>query len=140
MKSRLCVASRPLKPTMVFDGDCDFCTRWIRRWQKTTGDCVEYVAFPDDRIAKEFPELPRERCEAAVHLIGSDGAVFDGAEAVLRALACDPSKQWPLRWYQKSRAFAGVAERSYRFVAEHRRLFSRLAPRHTDRIRPIGKQ
>jgi predicted DCC family thiol-disulfide oxidoreductase YuxK len=126
MKPNLHVATPPPKPLMIFDGDCDLCIHWIGRCRQATGDCVEYVPFQDSRAATLFPELPRERCGNAVQFIETDGTVFEGAEAVFRALARNPSKQWPLRWYQKSRMFAKLAERSYRFVADHRRLFSRL--------------
>ena len=120
------VAAPPPKPLMIFDGDCDFCAHWIRRWQQATGDRVEYLPFQNPRVAEQFPELPRENFATAVHLIEPDGAVFFGAEAAFRALAHNPAKQLPLRWYQRSPAFANFTERAYRFVAEHRPLFSRL--------------
>ena len=44
MKSGIRVATPPPKPLMVFDGDCNFCTLWIRRWQQMTGDAVDYLA------------------------------------------------------------------------------------------------
>ncbi len=120
------MAAPPLKPLMIFDGDCDFCTLWIRRWQQATGEAVEYLPFQDPCVAAQFPELPREKCEAAVQLVETDGAVYSGAEAVFRALGHNPSRQRLLGFYQRSPAFARVAEGSYRFVAEHRPFFSRL--------------
>ena len=38
MQSGIRVATPPPKPLMVYDGDCNFCTLWIRRWQQLTGD------------------------------------------------------------------------------------------------------
>ncbi|MCU0783253.1 MAG: DUF393 domain-containing protein [Verrucomicrobia bacterium] len=121
------VAAPPPKPLMFFDGDCNFCARWIRRWQQATGDRVEYLPFQDSRVAQQFPEVPRENFATSVHLIEPDGAVFFGAEAAFRALAHNPAKGRPLRWYQQSPVFANLAERAYRFVAGHRALFSRIA-------------
>jgi len=136
MKCDLHVATPPPKPLMIFDGNCNFCTLWICRWQQATGDHVEYLPLQDARVAQQFPELPRERFEIAVHLIEPDGAVYTGAEAVFRALAHNPAKGRPLRWYQQSTGFAGATERCYRFVAEHRPLFSWLTRigwgRHVD--------
>ena len=47
MKSDIRVATPPPKPLMVFDGDCNFCTLWIRRWQQMTGDAVDYLPSQD---------------------------------------------------------------------------------------------
>ena len=137
MKCDLHVASSPPKPLMIFDGDCNFCALWIRRWQQATGDAVEYHPFQDARITEQFPELSRKQFETAVHLVEPDGAVYRGAEAVFRALAHNPRKCGPLRWYQQSAGFAAATERCYRFVAEHRPLFSWLTRigwgRHAER-------
>jgi predicted DCC family thiol-disulfide oxidoreductase YuxK len=111
---------------MVFDGDCNFCTLWIRRWQQMTGESVDYLPAQDPRITAQFPEIPRERFDTAVQLIEPGGLVYSGAKAVFRVLAYDPKRQWPMRYYKKSPAFANITEWAYRFVAEHRTLFSRL--------------
>jgi predicted DCC family thiol-disulfide oxidoreductase YuxK len=124
MKSEIRVAKPPPKPLMVFDGDCNFCTLWIRRWQQATGDSVDYLPAQDPRIKAQFPEIPAERFDTAVQLIEPDGAVYSGAEAVFRALAQNPSRRWSLRCYQNSGAFAKFTECSYSFVARHRPLFS----------------
>lgn len=111
---------------MVFDGDCNFCAIWIRRWRHTTGNRVDYLPFQDTSVTARFPEIPRERFETAVHLIEPDGAVYSGAEAAFRALGCNPREQWLLDWYNHSVFFARSSERAYRFVATHRTLFSKL--------------
>jgi predicted DCC family thiol-disulfide oxidoreductase YuxK len=118
-------APRP-KPLMIFDGDCDFCTRWIRRWQKATGNSVDYLPFQDPRVAKQFPELGKEELATSVHLVECNGDVFFGAEAALRALATNTRKQRLLRWYQRFPIFARFAECAYRFVAKHRGLLSQM--------------
>ena len=61
------VVTLPAKPVLIFDGDCNFCRRWILRWQQATGERVEYIPFQDPTVAQRFPELTRERCEQAVH-------------------------------------------------------------------------
>ncbi len=106
---------------MIFDGDCNFCTLWVRRWQQATRDHVNYIPFQDPRVATQFPELPRERFETAVHLVEPDGAVFSGAEAAFRALAHNSHKKWLLGWYDNSPAFARATEWAYRLLARHRR-------------------
>lgn len=119
-------ASPPEKPLLVYDGDCRFCALWIKRWRQTTGDAVDYLPFQDATIAARFPEIPRAQFEQAVQLIDTDGRVFRGASAALRARAKNPARQWMLRCYERSPLFARAAECGYRFVAEHRKLFSAL--------------
>jgi lipase maturation factor 1 len=115
--------ARPVsKPLMIFDGDCNFCRRWISRWQESTGDCVDYIPLQAPRVGEEFPELSREGLEAAVHLIEPSGAVWRGADAVFRALAC--RRRWPLWMYQNVPGAAWFCDRAYRLVARHRAFFS----------------
>src|SRR6058998_1154009 len=87
------VVRPPQKPLLVFDGDCNFCRRWIQRWRQSTGDRVDYLPFQSPEIAEQFPELTREHFEQAVHLVEPNGEVFRGAEAAFRALAC--RVKWP---------------------------------------------
>ena len=119
------VAHPPDKPLLIFDGDCNFCRRWILRWQRTTGEQVEYITLQTPRVAEQFPELTRDQLETAVHLIEPDGQVFRAAEAVFRALA--RGKRWPLWIYQKVPGARPVTEAGYRVVASHRQFFSRLS-------------
>ncbi len=120
------VANAPSKPVVVYDGDCRFCMLWVRRWMQVTGESVDYVPLQDGRVALLYPELPRERLERAVHLIDTDGAVYQGAEAVFRSLAVNRSRRWALRLYQSSPWVARTTEACYRFVAGHRSLFGSL--------------
>ena len=126
MKSGIRVAAPPPRPLLVFDGDCNFCAWWVRRWQQTTGDRVDYLPVQDPRIAAQFPEIPRQQFDTAVQLIETDGSVYSGAEAVFRTLAHHPDHQWPLRGYEKSKLFANLTEWAYRLVSENRTFFSRL--------------
>jgi predicted DCC family thiol-disulfide oxidoreductase YuxK len=126
MQSGLRVATPPPKPLMVYDGDCNFCTLWIRRWRQLTGDTVDYLPAQVAQVAAQFPEIPREQFNTAVQLIEADGTVYSGAEAVFRTLAHNPNRRWPLRTYENSPAFMDFTEWAYRLVAQNRSLFSRL--------------
>jgi predicted DCC family thiol-disulfide oxidoreductase YuxK len=126
MKSDIRVAAPPPRPLLVFDGDCNFCTWWVRRWQLMTGDRVDYLPAQDARIAAQFPEIPRQQFNTAVQLIETDGSVYSGAEAVFRTLAHHPNHQWPLRGYEKLKLFANLTEWAYRLVSENRTFFSLL--------------
>src|ERR1017187_9833299 len=126
MKCGIHVAAPPPKPLMVFDGDCNFCALWIRRWRQMTGESVDYLPAQDPRIAAQFPEIPRDQFNTAVQLIETDGSVYSGAEAVFRTLAHHPNRQWPLRTYKNSSTFADITEWAYRLVARNRTFFSLL--------------
>src|SRR5579859_3230217 len=126
MKSDIRVATPSPKPLMVYDGDCNFCTLWIRRWQQMTGESVDYLPAQDPGIPAQFPEISCEQFDTAVQLVETDGSVYSGAEAVFRALAHSPNYQWPLRTYENSPPFADITEWAYRLVAGNRTLFSRL--------------
>src|SRR5664280_39331 len=109
---------------MVYDGDCNFCKLWIRRWEAMTGGQVDYLPYQDPQIRERFPELPQSRFESAVQLVHTDGEVSSGAEAVFRAIAFHPHGHWLLDLYLHWPVFAHLAEASYRFVARHRPVFS----------------
>ncbi len=126
MKSDIRVAAPPSKPLLVYDGDCNFCKLWIRRWQQMTGDAVNYLPSQDPAVATQFPEIPPERFAASVQLIETDGAVYSGAKAVFRTLAQSPGHAWPLHAYQNNPWIASVTESAYGFVAGHRTFFSWL--------------
>lgn len=117
---------QPSKPVVVYDGDCGFCRRWIGRWRTQTGQAVEYVPSQDPSVGKRFPEIPADAFATSVELIDVDGQVYDGAEAVFRALACADSRSWPARLYARYVTFARVTEWLYRWVAGHRQLASRI--------------
>ena len=124
---------------MIYDGDCDFCSRWVSRWRYAAGDRLDYLPFQDARIAARFPELPRNQFERAVQLVETDGRVYSGAEAIFRALAHRPRARWLLHWYQRSPGFARASEWGYRLVARHRRHFSALTRKAGRGCRPFDK-
>ena len=126
MKANLQAARPPEKPTLIFDGDCNFCRRWILTWQSATGDKVDYFPAQEPEIARRYPEISPEACQTSVQLIAKDGQVYVQAEAVFRALAESPGRRWLLDLYQSFPLFAGASDRVYRFVASHRMFFSFL--------------
>ena len=107
------------RPTLIFDGDCGFCRRWIKRMQAATGTAVDYQPF--QTAAGTFPGIEREECERAVQWIGVDGRRAQGAEAVFLALSASACGRELLTAYRRLPGFAAVSEAAYRLVARHRR-------------------
>jgi predicted DCC family thiol-disulfide oxidoreductase YuxK len=112
------------KPLLVWDGNCGFCRAWIARWQRATGDRVDYA--PYQVAAPLFPAIPLERFKRSVQLIEPGDRLSQGAEAVFRTLAYAPGRGWPLKLYQRVPFFAPVSEALYWIVASNRGLFSLL--------------
>lgn len=112
------------RPVLIYDGDCNFCRRWIARWSHVTGDRVEYL--PSQAAATKYPQISTGQFQTSVQLIQTDGSVYDGAEAVFRTLACNPNHGWPLWMYRRIPGVALITEFLYRLVARNRVAFSRL--------------
>ncbi|HWW02140.1 MAG TPA: lipase maturation factor family protein [Candidatus Acidoferrum sp.] len=126
MKPSIRVASAPGKPLVIFDGDCNFCSLWVRRWEQESAGRVDTLVAQDGRVPAQFPELSPERLASAVHLVETDGVVYSGAEAVFRTLAHRERGAWVLDFYERHPVFAHASERCYAFVARHRHFFSWL--------------
>lgn len=116
-------AERP-KPLLIFDGDCGFCRKWITRWQSMTGDRIDYAPYQE--VAEEYPQISPQEFVTAVQLVDTDGQIYGGAEAVFRALAQVPGKDWGLWFYRHVPGFAPVSRAVYRFVAGNRYALSTL--------------
>lgn len=73
-----------MRPTIVFDGDCAFCTTSARRLDRWSGGALAIV--PWQRADLRALGLTEEQCRAAVQYAGPEGAASGGA-AIARALA-----------------------------------------------------
>jgi predicted DCC family thiol-disulfide oxidoreductase YuxK len=114
---------RLLKPTMVYDGDCGFCRRWIGRWKKVTAGAVDYE--PYQTAASRFSQVPEAEFKKAVYLFEPGGRVTHGAEAVFRSLATHRFLKWLPAFYGKAPIFLSVSEKIYQWIARNRSLLSR---------------
>ncbi len=103
---------------MVYDGDCPFCTRWIKRWQQWTGPKIDYA--PSRQAAVRFPDIPSRQFTDAVQFIDLDGRVFEGAAAVFQSLSFLAVGRGLIWAYRRLPGFAALAEALYRLVARHR--------------------
>src|SRR5689334_2415203 len=121
MKSPARVTSPPSKSLLIYDGECQFCYFWARRWQRASAGGIEILPLQETRVAEQFPEIPRAQFEAALHFIDSDGAVSRGAEAAFRALGQNPQKRRWIDLYLRWPWFARLTEVSYSVIAKNRR-------------------
>ena len=106
-------------PTLVYDGDCAFCSYWVRYWQRLTGDNVRYL--PLKQATKEFPKLDAEACRRAIHWIDG-GNTATGAAAAVNVLRAAPGfRLWPFL-YQWLPGVAWISERAYTAISKRRGL------------------
>lgn len=108
-----------MAPVMLYDGDCGFCRRLIKRWQHVTGEYIRYE--PYQKALSDFPQLTEAQCRTAVQLILPDGSVFSGARAMFKALALSGKLPFFLWAYGHIPFFGRVSETLYQYVAGHRR-------------------
>jgi hypothetical protein len=99
----------------------------VARWRPVLGG--EVAIEPLQTAWVRFPTIPRSRFRRAVQLILPDGAVYEGAEAVFRALALapDPSHRRWLAVYQRVPGARPAFDRGYRWVANHRPALTRVS-------------
>jgi predicted DCC family thiol-disulfide oxidoreductase YuxK len=114
------VTNPPPRPLLVWDGDCQFCRRWVERWRVLIGGRADDATF--QQTGDRFPEISRKEYERSVVYVDSHGDVFAGANAIFRSLGL--SRRW-LSWsYDHLPAFAAVSELLYQIIARHRHFAS----------------
>lgn len=105
---------------LLYDGHCRFCTAGARRlvrWARP--GAVELASFQDPGVLERFPDLTRDQCMGAMHLVECDGRVLRGAEAVVRVLL---TRGWLLAWTRLYYVpgLRWLADRTYQWVARNR--------------------
>ena len=113
------------RPLLVYDGDCGFCTYWVRYWQQLTGDRVAYAPYQE--TAAQYPEIPVTAFQNAIQYIAPDGKIASAAEASFLTLSHARGEGIWLTLYRKFSGFAVVSELAYAFIAAHRPAFHRLS-------------
>jgi len=106
------------RPLVVWDGECWFCRRWMKRYHALAGDRLDFAPLSD--AAEHFPTIPRADFERAIHLISPDGTHVSGAAAMFGIMDRLGLRRWPLRLYRHLPPFRGVTNVLYRWIAGHR--------------------
>lgn len=72
---------------LLYDGRCRICTAQaaqLARWDRA--ERLDILDLNDPLVARHFPQVSPEAARAALHVVGPDGAVYRGAEAVREIL------------------------------------------------------
>lgn len=109
-----------MKPTLVYDGDCSFCTacaEFIERRIPTRARVVPWQFADLDALG-----LTTGQCEAAIQWVATDGTVAAGPDAIALLLR-DAGRLWRVAGGVLGTPPARlVAWPAYRWVADHRHL------------------
>lgn len=110
----------PFRYTVLYDADCPICLKSVerlRRWDRQKS--LRFLPARDPVVPERFPTLSREALEASIHLVGSDGGVWVGADAVERLFAILPGFSG-FRWIFRIPFVRPLARWVYRWVARNR--------------------
>ncbi len=110
----------PLRPILVFDGDCGFCTtsaRWLHRWVVTGGSTS---IAPWQLLDLAGLGVTEDQCRAAVQWVGEDGQVVSGHAAIAATLRAGHPVWRPIGSLLMAPGFSWLAKHAYAWVADHR--------------------
>ena len=113
-----------LRPTLIYDGDCGICKKWVTYWEGLTGARVIYRPYQD--AAQDYPDIPIDTFRHAIQFVETDTRVYSGAAATYRVLRYAPGRQGWWWIYAYVPGFAPVAEWVYAFFARRRDLLSHV--------------
>jgi predicted DCC family thiol-disulfide oxidoreductase YuxK len=102
--------------TLIYDGTCGFCRRWVERVQRwDRRRLVAVVPWQTPDLETRFPGVSRSECTQAMHLVDAAGRIYPGAAAGREVLRRLPGG-W--LWALPFRLPGGlpIAERVYRWI------------------------
>lgn len=116
--------SSQARAAILYDDDCGFC-KWclnkILAWDRRQS--LRPVAIQSEEGASLLREMPEARWLESWHLALPGGEVRSGGEAAAPLARMLPGGK-PLAW--AFRAFPGITDRAYRYLADHRDRFARI--------------
>ena len=124
------------RAVVIYDGQCEFCTRQAHR-MAGGGRSIVLRSFHDPGVLDDYPGLTFEMCMEGMKLIDPHGKIFDGAEAVIHAIAIRHrfAGAIPLLLYNTP-GVRWIADRVYAWVARNRyRIMGRSEECETGRCR-----
>ena len=124
MQSGIRVATPPPKPLMVYDGDCNFCTLWVRRWQQMTGDSVDYLPAQDPQWPPDSPKFRANNSKPPSNSSKPMAGLFRRGSGLSRA-GHNPNAM-AVAQFTKIRLPSPKSLNGLIVVAENRSFFSRL--------------
>ena len=107
---------------VIFDGECGFCRRWIRRmnsWFRRHPDSVAWQQADLDNLG-----LTADQCREALQFVGEDLRTHAGSDAVARILITAGVPSAVAGRLMLLPGLRQVAQAAYRWVADNRHRFN----------------
>lgn len=109
------------KPTLIYDGECEFCQYCVDYFRLRTGNQIDYQAYQDDTLG-----CSEAACKKSIQLIINDKTIYEGAAAAFCALSYgENNRSWWL--YQKIPGARWVSEKVYLYISHHRHFCYKVA-------------
>ncbi len=118
--------SRPLRNTVLYDGECPLCTfqmkllTWLDWWHR-----LDLLPLTDPRAAALAPGLTRDQLLEAIHCVTPVGRIYRGARC-LRFVGMRLPIMVPIALVLWFPGVIWVTEQVYQVVSRNRQLLSRL--------------
>ncbi len=114
-----------VKPVVLYDGRCRFCTAGADRIRALDHEGrLEVVSLHEPAVRARFPGLTLEAVLQEMHFVRPDGSMEKGHAAFREILGTLPQTRWlALLW--KLPGFSFVADKSYKWVARNRYRFNK---------------
>jgi predicted DCC family thiol-disulfide oxidoreductase YuxK len=114
---------------VLYDADCGFC-RWslARLLARDAAHRLRPMALGTPEADTLLPDLTPEQRAASWHLIAPDGRRASGGAAAAPLLRLLPRGRAPAAMLER---IPRLAERGYRWVADHRSLLSKTVPQRS---------
>ena len=83
----------PDREVLIYDGDCNFCTKNVGRLQSWAPDRLAFISLHDPRVTEKYPDLTHDALMREMYLIDADGNRYAGAFAI-RYLSRKAPRLW----------------------------------------------
>jgi len=114
---------------ILYDGQCGFCSRWVRYWASTLQRRGFAIAPLDDPWVAERIKMPYEELLTDIRLFTSDGQLISGADVYLYVMR-KIWWAWPFYAIFSLPGFNRLIHLGYRLFARNRHHIS-----HACRVR-----
>ena len=111
---------------VLYDADCGFCNwllAWLLRWDRA--ERLRPLALQGPAAAELLRDLSPAERTASWHLVTPGGDRISGGAAIAPLLRLLPAGRFPAAAFDR---LPRLADRGYRWVAEHRSQLSKLVP------------
>ncbi|MGB8014237.1 MAG: DUF393 domain-containing protein [Terriglobales bacterium] len=116
---------------VLYDGQCGFCSRWVKFWSATLARHGFEIASLDEPWVTEKLAMPREELLTDIRLLTADGQLISGADVYLYVTR-RIWWSWPFYAIFSLPGFNRLIHVGYRWFARNRYCVSRsckLQPR-----------